>query len=251
MRSTAFSRSLYPVSVFAALLLLIPCLVFADDGGDASQRENSLQPGSWALQFQIEDQFSIKALNGFMVALKRHLSKNTALRIGFDLILDFNDRDVEQDGFRADTLYLVDDIAYDQNMQYIELDFLYVKYPNPDASINLFWGAGPLAGFTRQKIEDVRNVEYEGNPSIRTDEQYSRSWSAGARGLVGAEWFATRTISFHAEYRASFRFQHTKIKHSTVNDQRVGLDTKSETEEIRKNWRFEGTNVLVGVSLYF
>ena len=75
--------------------------------------------------------------------------------------------------------------------------------------------------------------------------------SAGGRGLVGVEWFVTKAISFHGEYRASFRYIHSKHKFNRIQE-RPGnpavIDTSEGTDE---KWDFDGVHVIMGVSLYF
>jgi hypothetical protein len=67
-------------------------------------------------------------------------------------------------------------------------------------------------------------------------------------GLAGAEWFATRTISLHAEYRASayYSWREDKKEYQTPGEDPIVRSTSSG------RWFFGGGgSVLFGLSLYF
>lgn len=249
MRYTAIIHTRYFLIALIALSMLIPCLAFSDDSGDESKKENSLQPGSWSIQFQLEEELSLEPFDGLIIAMKRHFSKHTALRIGFDLDLEFADDEDQEKIFSGDSLIGTRNSAFDRNMQRLDVDFLYLKYPNPEATINFFWGIGPLIMFSRNKSERVSiNAVIEDES---TTESWTRIWAAGGRGLIGVEWFVAEGISFHGEYRASFSYWHTKNENTSINqhgDYPVRRETRESTD---KKWNFDGAHVVAGVSLYF
>jgi hypothetical protein len=251
MRCPAKFQSSYFISALTALLLIIPCLAFADNDADKSKRENSLQPGSWSLHFQLEEELSIEPFDGLIVALKRHMSRHSAIRIGFDLDLDFADGEYARNRLYADTVWSTLDRAYERNAQQIELDFMYLNYPNPGALVNFFWGVGPLVMFSRMKSKDNNYSIQQAATSVQSSDMLSRTWSGGGRGLVGVEWFVTKAISFHGEYSASFRYIHT-TRESTRTREATGAPTSVDKDEgTDKEWDFEGVHVIVGISLYF
>jgi hypothetical protein len=237
--------------LFTALLLSIPCWSVAGDDGGESKKENSLQPGSWSLQFQLEEELSIEPFDGLIVAVKRHFSRHSAIRIGFDLDIEFSDNDTQRNRLYADTVWSTTDYTYESDSQQIEMDVMYLMYPNPDGLINFFWGAGPLIMYSRSKSENNNDYVQLGAAAVESSENWRRTWSAGGRGLVGAEWFVTKAISFHAEYRASFRYIHTKFESTRIRERTGEPKSVDKDEGTDKKWDFDGVHVIVGISLYF
>ena len=75
MRYLTKTRNRNFFMVILALLLVIPGLTYADTGGE-TKKENSLQPGSWALQFQLEQEFSLEPFDNLILAMKKHRLKS-------------------------------------------------------------------------------------------------------------------------------------------------------------------------------
>jgi hypothetical protein len=187
-----------------------------------------------------------------IISLKRHTSRNSAFRLGLNLDLVFSDKEDEDVSIRADTVYFTRTTSDERNSQGVELDLCYMYYSNPDAQVNVFFGGGPLVSFARARSERSYFTSVPGGDSeINTTESWSRSWSVGGRGLAGVEWFATKGISFHAEYRATLRYGRTRSEHST---RRVNVDDEvsgSVYESEDRDWRFDGVDVILGLSVYF
>ena len=153
------------------LILLITTLHMSVPVASAqsSVRPNSLQEGSWALLFQIQDVPALDFFEGFL-AMKHHLSDQTALRFGIGgNATTANDRDGLQYAFSLQTQYFI--------------------YPQEAADVNFYLGAGPRVGLNFSRLE-VSNDEI-----VR-----QRRTSLGITGRLGVEWFATRSISLLGEY---------------------------------------------------
>lgn len=225
-------------------------LLAESENREMNKRDNSLYPGSWSIQFQIEDDIGLKPFNGMIISVKRHVSKQSAFRISFNLDIDFDDDDSESQHTYSDSTVYAKVRTTDYNAQRIEVNFAYLNYPRPDSNINLFWGAGPFVRYSRSRreTEEIRTTppSYR-QTTINTD--YLNSWGIGILGLAGVEWFATKNISFHAEYRASAVYSRSKREnaHNILQETKI-VDT-SETASY--GWDLHGVSVILGISLYF
>jgi hypothetical protein len=227
-------------------------LTFADNAGEKSKKKNSLQPGSWALQFQLEQEFSLEPFDNLILAMKKHTSRHSAFRFGFDLDLEFAEDDDQESRVYADTIWSAVNTTFDRNLQRLELDFMYLNYPNPDALVNFFWGAGPLVMLSRSEINTERSYDWaDGRSEIQLMENWSRSWSVGGRGLVGAEWFVTKAISFHAEYRISLRYINSRHENTNIRERLDGPNSVDTNEGTDEKWDLDAEQVILGVNLYF
>jgi hypothetical protein len=212
-------------------------------------RDNALHPGMWALMFQIDEDIVPKPFEGLGIALKRHWSRKTALRLGFDIGLSVNEDDLESWRSVDDTLQNESDELNKTNGQNVAVELLYMMYPWPDSYINFFWGLGPVISFSRSDQKRDRDaVHYDSGSSRLYRSYYSRSWSAGLKGAAGVEWFATRRISFHMEYQLTLTYRSRYTEMEDINDY-------YSSEEFRKitsgDWSLQTSTVVVGLSMYF
>jgi opacity protein-like surface antigen len=94
-----------------------------------------------------------------------------------------------------------------------------------------------------------RTVTSGGEPFTENRNQFSRTWKIGALGVAGVEWFATKGVSFHAEYRSSLRYG--KTKQESLTDRPSDPSYYRKDESTTSSWDFQGVAVTFGVSLYF
>jgi hypothetical protein len=218
-------RKKRPLRVVVLLALFVALPAVASLGGPV----NSLEPGSWALQFRIANDVSLAAFEAGKLSLKRHLTAKSAIRAGVGLsITDSNDTaTLERES--------------DHRGVGVEITALYQRYLNPDRRGDFYWGIGPLL--------DVTSTEEESQEGgCLTRRSSSDLWTVGILGVAGVEWFATRAISLHAEYRASasYIWRESKIERYSESDP----PTVQESESDR--WSFsQGGSVLFGISVYF
>ena len=76
------------------------------------------------------------------------------------------------------------------------------------------------------------------------------SRAVGVSGVLGAEWFATKQISFVAEYIMSLEYQSTKQKRIGTRQGYYGLET-SESEYASPSFRYDLALAKFGFSVYF
>ena len=246
-RSEVRKKSGFALTIMAIVVTLL--LVKTADAQDEEEksRKNSLEPGAWAIQFQIEDDIGLKPFNGMIISLKRHFSSHSAFRLGFNLDLRYDDSDRDNTTTRADSLIYTNYDNYKSNSESIQLDLMYMNYPNPGAAVNFFWGVGPLVRFSRSNAESESRRSYQDETAFWYREDKARSWRVGALGAAGVEWFATKGISFHAEYRATASYGKGK-------SESFRLEPDGDTSSITGNSEsadFDGVNVILGLSVYF
>ena len=193
-------------------------------------RANSLKPGAWALQFLIQDNFQLEGFGNTMFAIKKQTSTTGAWRLGASLALSTSDDEVT----RGDSLFE----ARDGGLQSFSVSLHRLRYLNPGKDVNLFLGAGPVASLGHNSITYVLS------PVGPNSEESTTNWSAGAHVLGGVEYFATRSIGVHAEYRSTLGYRSFSRKVEAP----VG---ETFEEQSSSGWFFGNPGVWFGLSAYF
>lgn len=209
---------------------------------DRNQVNHSIHKGSRALQFRIANNFTLSDFQGIAFSGKKHISENSAVRLGIDLNIEFStsDRDVRR--YYQDTTLTTtkDDISKQMFIMRIQ----YMRYLELEKSVKFFWAAGPTARFNREITETEYYDSYRDvNFDLRDEYKY---WSIGGSGALGAEWFATPNISFHSEYVISMIYAWRK----TRNDDAAGTEIDRDISKI-KRFDISATGINFGLSVYF
>lgn len=247
-------RAAHAVALLVFACLFLPAGIAFSRAAPAAEkapedvRPNSLRPGSWALQFQITDELGLRPFNGMIVSAKRHFSSHSAFRLGLEFDADWRgDTSTERREY-ADTLRDSSNLDIDTEYQMFTIDLSYLNYPSPGSFVNFFWGIGPLVKFSRSERNDTRTYYSDGPAMTQLSRDYSRSWSLGALGLVGVEWFLSEHFSFHSEYRAS-------IAYGESYREREVIDPDSKWQRITRingdGWNFDSVYAILGLSVYF
>ncbi len=222
--------------------LLIAATTYAENASTTGGlQKNSLVKGAWALQFEISGNFDLQSFQGSTISLKKHTSDGSAWRIGLDLRINLDDRErtSERDG------EVLSQYDYGTNAESISLILQRVFYPSPMASVNLFWGFGPKAGFSHYNY--TREVEAIINKS--GDEVFQ--WSVGFSGVIGIEWFPMKSISLLAEYGSVLQYEWTESKRKTLIT-RPGEGTVLSVDKDKvKAFSLTSSSVKFGLSVYF
>jgi hypothetical protein len=190
-----------------------------------------LTDSSRSIQFGI-DYLALRTFNGKSISYKIHVSRFDALRFGISFSGSLNSEETTVKKYSGDTLISSSSSKEtpDPNA-YLMFTSEYLLYAPVSGDLYLFAGAGPQIGYS-QTVYDYES---------------SRSWSVGLGGSFGAEWFASRSISIHAEYTASLSYH---MSSRSEWDVLSTLDrTLYETDE--SSLRLRSGNVLFGLSIYF
>jgi hypothetical protein len=194
------------------------------------------------LQFQINNNFSLSSFQGATLSAKRHFSNKKAIRLGISLGGGVSDVE-DQSNITGATF------GRSGNGQSIGINAQYTIYPSPDKSVNVFFGAGPIVGFSRSSSTITSTPDSFSSTRNKAEET---TWSAGISGILGVEWFATRNISFIAEYASSLGYNSSNRKETA--EQKTNTSDYIMTNEIErhtKGFQFNPNAVKFGLSVYF
>ena len=241
-----FKMLRFPQFKFSVLFIMILFLLNTSLLAQENQRENSLEAGAWALQFQISRDFTLSQFEGSVISAKRHFSDKKSLRFGLSLNAVISDTEQSFRRSDSDTLRLLDKDNIDNDSQNIALNVQYLFYPSPGKDVNLFWGVGPIFGFNRTNFNDIRESVFP-NPRDATLKRTSKQWSLGVLTGLGAEWFATKSISFLAEYGLSLNYIWSK---NIRTDKQADIII-SESENTTESFSISAKSVKFGLSVYF
>jgi hypothetical protein len=229
--------------------LMLTCLVAGVAFADTPT--NPLAPGARAIQFQIGDNFELRAFDGMSISYKRHGSADSAWRLGVMLDLEIDDKDMEGSIAFTDDL-LVESQVVDSNGQRLRVDLLQLRYPSPGRSVCWYWGVGPRVRFSRFEEETTAVRESPSVSDAQFVREYGHSWGVGALGVGGVEWFVSGDVSLHAEYAASLEYGATTVEIDTWLGEDGELPTYHRaTSQTGTGWDFGGTQAIFGASLYF
>lgn len=235
-------------SLFAIALFIAFTTQLLNAQTQTPSSEN-LSDSSKALQFQIGSNFSLYSFQGTVFSYKHHLTRKTALRIGLSISVGGSNNDNSTDNFYApsDSLLNGSKKSGNADSRRIDLTTQYVWYFNPASKLLLYGGAGPFLTheYSFEKTENILTIP--GNPLSKSlTETKGTWWTPGIAGIIGVEWFASKAISFMAEYgiQATYTWSNSEIKNTSPYSV---LNTTASS----KGWGLRGTPVKLGLSLYF
>ena len=223
-------------------LFILSLLVCAGLAITARAGENSLKEGAWALQFQVIRNFQLASFQGSTISIKKHLSDGTALRAGVSLGFSLLDR--EGTDYVNDTIVQSEDS--DDNMTSFGFVVQMIKYPNPLAATNLYYGVGPTFAYSHTK--DYQVVEDPIDGDSRSNDRRRTSWHAGMSSVIGIEWFPRSNISLLAEYGVSLYYERTRY---TIETRYSPQERTTKTEDNTDGFVLAGSSVKFGLSVYF
>lgn len=206
--------------------------------------KNSLRDGSSSLQFQITNNFNLGSFQGLMFSGKRHISDNSAIRLGIGMNFLQAENDYTLRNIPIDTTISLSNRSDD--VMNIDISVLYVSYINLKSKVNFYLGAGPFVSIF--KTESAAETRYE-NFGTTSNRDWKRSeWSIGGLAVIGTEWFVDEKISLLAEYGVhfykKFGYEESMDKHSESTN---NLKWTNEMTSFNIN----PSTVKLGVSLYF
>ena len=137
----------------------------------------------------------------------------------------------------------------DQTRYYVRFNTQLIWYSESYSGISFFYGVGPFLGFSKSEKKDEWVSPYPGHPRTNLDETKT-GWSLGLTGLVGVEWFVSKSISLHAEYRISLGYSREKREYNRTTISQTGKSyiTGNETIKFRQ---LSSDGVRFGLSVYF
>ncbi len=197
----------------------------------SAQEHEWMTDSSWAIQFGIQSNMTLGSFDAANLSAKTHITSLQALRIGLNLYGANNRQETFQERSIGDSVfYQVTGSAW-QNDFTIGATVQYLWYLDTKSDLFVFFGVGPTGRF-RWSDSDFG--------------EHRAAWAIGIAPVLGGEWFATRRISFHAEYQATLFYERSTSSYE---------DNSSETRFYRENtytrWGFSADGVVFGLSVYF
>ncbi len=214
---------------------LFASLIFVTTSFSQSTSYLDSLDGKFALQFQINENFSLSDFQGTIFSGKYHFSSRDAVRLG--LSVSFRDSERDEIGSRTDT-NLVTTSSGDVNNFDITLSAQYLVYLSNISNIGFFIGAGPFLRYENNKYEQSSNRP----PLESTRTTTLKSFGVGLDFISGVEWMFHKSMSLSAEY--GLRFIYTS--HESTDDNKVFRQERNEDSYI-----ITGNHVKFGITVYF
>lgn len=219
---------------------------------EEKEDQNSLKQGAWALQFQIDSNFSLKSFQGAIISAKYHLTDSKAIRIGISGNYSKNDNNNNNINYSADTLgFQQGDIQNSKDFGF-SIIMQYLSYVNTQNEVLLFWGTGPVIQYSKSSMEGTTNSNYVVQSSQQIQSNDNHSWGIGASGVLGVEWFAAKSFSLHAEYGINLLYIWSESESSSqISYQPSNQRYNYVSSGNNKGWVFNASSVKLGLSVYF
>jgi hypothetical protein len=214
---------------------LIAAFIFISTGFSQSTSYLDSLDGKFALQFQINENFSLSDFQGTVISGKYHFSKRDAIRLGLEIIL--SDSEYETIVNNLDT-NIVDQSVTDTNNFGFTINSQYIHYIRGTDNISLFGGIGPYFRY----YKSTRNRELVVDEIENIIESENENYGIGLDLLVGVEWWFHKYMSLSAEYGLKFSYLSSK---SSFEDDSV----KGESES--KAYNISGNHINFGITVYF
>jgi hypothetical protein len=215
-----------------------------------------IQDHSWTMDFGISSNLTLSAFKGTALSLSKFTSDYQRYRFGISTNLNNNSRNQSGSHYDADTLSGASSGDDDNDAYSVQITLQYITYATPRAQTSIYFGIGPLVGISWSKSNSTSNSstigyyqDQGGNTSSYT------SYSVGALGSCGVEWFFSEHISIHAEYGLVAQYIWSKNessnqdKYSYVNSNSGSYKNISSSSS--SGWSLSGQNVLFGLSVNY
>jgi opacity protein-like surface antigen len=230
------------------IILWVGNLTASEVERDSSR--NALRPGAWALQFAIQQNFTLGSFAGSTLSLKKHFKQDQAFRLGISL--NANDREAS---FEETVVFgnpREHDEKHDDQHINFQITVMYLRYYRSHNRVTIFLGAGPLAAYGRSKGNNVLDVSTDPmETSIRREETKSVNWSLGIVLAFGVEYFINKTLSLTAEYGSSLLYNDVQSDRIRYEDDIGGERYRMDTSIAYKEYHFAAQPVKFGISVYF
>jgi opacity protein-like surface antigen len=202
--------------------------------------------------------FEFMFINGYSVAYSKDITSCSVLRYKLDL--DFNWNKDNGDINRETSTITSDqssnstvDYSLDEKSDNEEINFTvqYLWMYELGNKVELFAGAGPTVGYSRNHYNDIYDYTNSGVNPYKNEEDYTRSaFIVGLYGSCGVQCDVTENLSIIAEYDLVLEhlWQNTESV-GTYSSQEIQTMQKSKTDS--KTWDFTLSSIKLGVGFRF
>jgi len=223
-------------SYFSNLYLFLSFILFIIGTG-LSQNASYLDSldGKFALQFQINDNFSLSSFQGTTFSGKYHFSCRDAVRLGISV--ELGDSESEINIVYPDTS-TVSKSENDGNKFGITIKTQYIHYFNGTKEITFFGGVGPFFTYSKQN-ENRKSIIDEIETSSEAE---TNLFSTGIDIIAGVEWMFYTNMSLSAEYGLNFSYW------SLEN---IYNEDSKEVKSENTTFNISGNHINFGITVYF
>ena len=218
--------------VFRALVVLALLIIPASA---SAEPDHSLEPGAWALEFQVRPTFLRGGDSGVGISVKRHTSDRGALRLGFFAFTETDDgsQSVSEERFFLPDSLVANELQGDLSRKYRNFSLFahFVRYVGVGDRIAAFFEAGPVVQRTVSTRSETRYYDTEAALTYTED---AREWRYGGEAQAAFEWFFRTRFSVGIRYGVwAVRTERTQaridmIRLDTGEWQRRSIENDSE-----------------------
>jgi hypothetical protein len=170
----------------------------------AAAATNSLERGTWALEFQVQPSFFGYSNTAVGIAAKHHFANRSAVRLG--LMVGINSSDNEGTKhvdrfFPYDTINVTTDLSGLSDRRDISLFLHLARYVGVGSHIGFTLEAGPMVRWISE--ESAWTETYPDPRGAYANADDRNVWNYGLDAQAGMEWFIRRRLSLAARYGLS------------------------------------------------
>lgn len=242
--ATRSRRSLFLLALLSTAALLTPLRPARAQDGERT-REAPYRAGASALEFAVGPNFTLSSFSGGTLSYRRHVSESAAWRIG--MTLNARSGDSDRDLRSPDTL---SSPPLTQEREFGTLGVAVTAqrlwFAGGSSPVHVYVGLGPSAGVFRDDSDLHGETRLTDTTVVETIHAERRDWFVGVAGVLGVEWFMTRSLSLVADYGASVDWQ--SFSRSTT---RTGGASTQQDDEDGHVFGISSNGVHFGVAAWF
>lgn len=179
MNTIYSNRFLFKLIVIASVLSAH--IIYAQGEDASSGKTYRFRKGLWAMQFQIDENFTLSSFQGGTISAKYHTSDKSAIRFGLSISGQY-EKD-QQERINGDS----EESLTKYHEEGLTFDLQYVHYPSADKRAKFFYGFGPLITGSLQS-------------TILPSSSRTYSIGAGLTVVLGVEYIVSAHLGLTAEY---------------------------------------------------
>ena len=214
-------------------------VVFAAAVHAQSSADSTGKAGTWALQYAIDENFTLGTFSGSIFSLQRHFTDRDAIRFGLGFATTDSDTENESvwEGGHDSASSEDDEVSFDATI-------LYVRALSSRGSVHAYAGVGPLISYESSESSQTTDRTEPDTAYTSTSTSSRTSWNTGAEMVIGAEWNVHESISLHTESGLRVTYRWIDEESTDGRWDRVSSDS-------REQFSISPTYVRFGVSVWF
>jgi hypothetical protein len=252
------------IKLFSALVLsgfllaVLPGLSETSHGGKIDKNFKR-----WALQFQVQNGFTLGLFDGYILSLRYRFSPNISTRACVNLNTGDYHRDYGTIIDNSPGYIRTSDTESDPNYKLMGLNVQLIYTLLEERRIKPFIGGGPFIDWMIRDQDshgtvNMYDLEDDSNTRVRSTVEYDFDrFSIGCMMVFGTEFPISKYFGIFAEYRTSIFYtrsedetaRHEVREYENGFYQDISLDSIQKVKE--SGFKLENGPVMLGLSVYF